>query len=557
MERVSRSLRALWRFTRGAVTLLPFVVIVLRDRRRFILVGRSRSVDQGGQHRRAGILLDSLIELGPTFIKLGQLLSTRPDILPPAYIDVLSQLQDNVPPAPWSSVESVLEEELGPVDERFDAFDTEAISGASLGQVYRAEVDGQPVAVKVRRPGVEELVESDLVAIRWALRLVLPFVDESRAFSVRNLADEFSRTVRQEMDYQREGDMMEEIGANFDDDPWVVVPGRIDHLSGDRVLTMPYLPGTKITSVDELHDRGIDTYEVARRLQLAYFQMIIEDGVFHADPHPGNIAVQDDGTIVFYDFGMAGHVDPYVRERIVDFYLGVVNHDTDAILDALIAIGTLGPEADRDVMAELVEVAIEDARGRDVEQYRVQQIVRRIEDSIYEFPFRLPAHLALVIRVATVVEGVCVTLEPDYDFVEVASDYLIAQGYRERGIQRYIEETGDELVEAALATTRIPPKLEAALDRVERENLRVEANLIDDDNTIARATARLVLGILLGATIVATAVLFAFADPLAVGIAAIVGVLLTWLLVRSFRRRRGIRARPQFTRQSLYDRREE
>ena len=558
MSRFGHSLRASWRFLRGSIALVPFIWIILRDRRRFILIGRGRSPGYEDQQHRATMLLEALLGLGPTFIKLGQLLSTRPDVLPPAYIDVLSQLQDEVPPAPWSAVEQIIEEELGPIDERFDSFETEAISGASLGQVYRATVQDQPVAVKVRRPGVEGLVESDLVAIRWTLRLLLPFIDEARAFSIRNLADEFARTIRQEMDYEREGAMMEEIGANFDDDPMVRIPGRIDHLSSERVLTMPYIGGVKVTDVDALRNKGVDTHEVARRLQLAYFQMIVGDGVFHADPHPGNIAIQDDGGIVFYDFGMSGRVDTYVRDRIVDFYLGVLNRDTDAILDALIAIGTLGPEADREVMGELIEVAIEDARGRDVERYRVQQVVRRIEDSIYEFPFRLPAHLALVIRVATVVEGVCVTLDPEYDFVAIASEYLIAEGYRERGINRYVESVGDELADAAVSSVRIPPKLEAALDRVERQNLRVEANVIDDSQTIKQATGRLITGIVLAALIVSTAILYAFADPIAAAITVVLALIITGLLLRSFRRRRrGIRARPQFTRQSLYRRREE
>lgn len=557
MSRVIRLIRSIWRFIRGFVTFFPFLVIVLRDRRRFIIIGRSRTVDPDGHRRRATRLLDSLIRLGPTFIKLGQLLSTRPDILPPAYIEVMSQLQDEVPPAPWSKAKSVVEDEIGPIPEHFDSFDTDAISGASLGQVYRAEVDGEAVAVKVRRPGVENLVESDLIAIRWTLRLLLPFVDESRAFSVRNLADEFERTIRQEMDYNREGAMMEEIKANFADDPDIIIPGRIDSHSGETVLTMPYEGGTKITEVDELRDRGIDTHAVARRLQLAYFKMIVDDGTFHADPHPGNLAVKDDGSIVFYDFGMSGRVSPYVRERIVEFYIGVVNRDTDAILDALIAIGTLGPEADRDVMGDLIEVAIEDARGREVDQYRVQQVVSRIEDSIYEFPFRLPAHLALVIRVATVVEGVCVTLDPEYDFVEVASEYLIDQGYREEGVRRYLEETGDELIEAAVASTRIPPKLEDTLDRIERQNFRVEANVIDDDRTLQQMTARLILGLALTGTIIATAVLYSFADTYATVVAAIIGLGIALLLIRSFRQRRGITARPQFTRQSLYRRREE
>ena len=418
------SLRAYRRFVVVAWQFLPLLLSYARDRRRFLLVGGRRRVDAETRRRRARRLLDSLLTLGPTFIKLGQLLSTRPDVLPPEYVDVLAELQDRVPPADWANARTVVESELGPVEERFDSFDTEAISGASLGQVYRARIDGREVAVKVRRPGIGPLVEADLRVLRWTLPILTRFVDESRAYSLENLADEFSRTLREEMDYVREAEMLSEIRNNFTDQPGVAIPAVIDTHSGARVLTMEYIDGVKITEVEELERLGVDRTAVAERLVRAYFRMIVDDGVYHADPHPGNLAVQPDGTIVFYDFGMSGRVDEFVQEKIVDFYVAVINRDIDGILDALVEMGTLSPEADRATMAEVMELAIQDARGEEIERYRVQQIVSRVEGTMYEFPLRLPSNLALVLRVATVVEGVCVTLDPDFDFVAVATEYL-------------------------------------------------------------------------------------------------------------------------------------
>lgn len=554
--RLTRWFRAYVRFIRVTVLFLPFVFAYLRDRHRFLLFGQGRTVGPDARRERAERLLDSLISLGPTFIKLGQLLSTRPDILPPIYIDVLSRLQDDVPPAPWEEARVVIESELGPLDEHFDSFDTSAISGASLGQVYRAEVDEQPVAVKVRRPNVEQLVETDLLAIRWTLWFVLPFIDDARAFSVRNLADEFAKTIRQEMDYHREAAMLEEIRANFLDHRSIVIPPVVGSHSSERVLTMEYIGGTKITDVDRLTEQGIDRTEVARQLQHAYFKMIIDDGVFHADPHPGNLAVKPDGTIVFYDFGMSGRVDTYLQDKIIEFYVGVINRDIDSILDSLIEVGTLSPEADRAIMGEVMEVAIEDARGHEVEQYRVQEIVRQVEESIYEFPFRLPANLALILRVATVVEGVCITLDPSYDFVAVASEYLQEQGYHQQSIERFARETRDDLIDAATASIRVPPKLESALDRIEHENLRVEANVRDHNRVLARLGRRLVIGMILASSILATAILYTFADIYATLVGVGVTLILLVLIYRSFQKRRGIRARPQFTRQSLYRQRE-
>ncbi|MFB6256066.1 MAG: ABC1 kinase family protein, partial [Haloplanus sp.] len=379
------NLRAYWRFVRVIHQFLPLILTYARDRRKYFLFGGSRSVSPERQRRRADRLLTSLLTLGPTFIKLGQLLSTRPDVLPPAYIEVLSSLQDDVPPAPWEETKPILEAEVGPVDDVFDGFDREAISGASLGQVYRATYEGEDVAIKVRRPGVEALVEADLRAVKWLLPVLLRFIDEARRFSLENVAEEFDTTIRQEMDYARERRMLGEIRENFDDNERIRIPTAVDELSGNRVLTMEYIGGIKINDVEALDERGIDRSELAESLQRIYLQMIIEDGVFHADPHPGNLAVMDDGSIIFYDFGMSGRVDAFFQQKIVDFYIAVANQDIDGILDAMVEMGTLSPTADREVMGNVMELAIADVRGEDLEQYRVQQVIQQVEDTIYEF----------------------------------------------------------------------------------------------------------------------------------------------------------------------------
>ncbi|WP_440989074.1 ABC1 kinase family protein [Haloarchaeobius baliensis] len=551
------NLRAYWRFFVVARQFLPLLFAYARDRRRYLLFGGRRQVDRETQVRRAEHLLSSLLTLGPTFIKLGQLLSTRPDVLPKAYIDVLSSLQDDVPPADWADARVVLEEELGPVAETFDEFDTDPISGASLGQVYRATVRGQDVAVKVRRPGVESLVEADLRVIKWSLPILMRFVGEARAFSLENLADEFAKTIREEMDYEREARMLTEIRANFAEFDGVRIPAVLDDYSDARVLTMEYVGGTKINDVERLDELGIDRSRVAQTLQETYLQMIIEDGVFHADPHPGNLAVTDDGTIVFYDFGMSGRVDEYIQDRIVEFYIAVANQDIDGILDSLIAIGTLSPEADRDVMGDVMELAIADARGDDIEQYRVNQIVSQIEDSIYEFPFRLPENLALVLRVATVVEGVCVTLDEDFDFISTATEYLTEQGYREESIKQYVEETGEQAWESAQSMLRVPPKLENTLDRAQRGNLTLQVELNDQKGVIDRLAKRIVYGLVFSFSILATAYLYQGASLYAAGVSGAVGVVGGILLWLSFREKKGIRAQPQFTRQNMRKRRGE
>ncbi|MEF8807284.1 ABC1 kinase family protein [Natronomonas sp.] len=550
------TLRAYRRFFVVAYQFLPLLLAYARDRNRYLFFGPGRTVSTEKRQKRAQSLLESLVRLGPTFVKLGQLLSTRPDVLPPEYIEVFESLQDDVPPAPWAESREVLEAELGPVDEVFDEFDTDPISGASLGQVYIGEIDGQRVAVKVRRPNIEDLVEADLRVIRWSLPILMRFVSETRSFSLETLADEFEKTIREEMDYERERRMLEEIGENLADNPNVRVPVALPELSTRRVLTMEYVKGTKISQIDNLDQLGVDRTQLAKTLQRVYLQMIIDDGVFHADPHPGNLAVQNDGTIVFYDFGMSGRVDPFIQEKIVDFYLAVARQDTGAILDTLIEMGTLSPEADREVMSNVMELAIADARGEDIEQYRVQQIIEQVEDTIYDFPLRLPPNLALVLRVATVVEGVCVTLDPDFDFIAVATDYLRDEGVLEESARGYLEGRGEELQNLGESLVRVPPKLESTLDRIDRGDVTVGVEL-EDEQPLEKLAKRLVLGMLLSAGLLATTVLYAFATLEATAVAAAVSTLLVGLLWRSFRKRRGIRAKPQFTRQAMRERQDD
>ncbi|PSP77994.1 hypothetical protein BRC88_12290 [Halobacteriales archaeon QS_4_69_225] len=550
-------LRSYRRFVVVAYQFLPLLVAYARDRNRFLLFGSGRQVDAGTRRRRARSLLDSLLRLGPTFIKLGQLLSTRPDVLPPEYVEEFESLQDDVPPAGWAAAREVLETDIGSVEETFEEFDTEAISGASLGQVYVATHEGRRVAVKIRRPGIERLVEADLRVIRWSLPILMRFVDQARSFSLETLADEFEKTVREEMDYERERRMLEEIGENLADSDRVRVPAALPELSSRRVLTMEYVEGTKISELENLDALGVDRTELAMTLQRVYLQMIVEDGVFHADPHPGNLAVRKDGTIVFYDFGMSGRVDPFIQDRIVDFYMAVARRDTDAILDTLVEMGTLSPEADREVMSNVMELAIADARGEEIEQYRVQQIIQQVEDTIYEFPLRLPPNLALVLRVATVVEGVCVTLDPDFDFIAVATDYLGEEGFIEESARDYVEERAGELQQFGESLVRVPPKLERTLDSVDRGDVTVQFEVADDERALDRLAKRLILGGLLSATVMAAAVLYAFSTPEAALVAAGLAVPVALLLWRSFREPSGIRATPQFTRQQMRQRRDD
>ena len=407
-----------------AVAFAPLGLVFLRDRKRFILFGGSRDVSEETHRKRAEILLNKFLSLGPTFIKFGQVLSTRPDALPEAYTETLSKLQDDVPPAPYDEVRKVLESDIGDPERVFTRFEREPISGASIGQVHVAERGGERYAVKVLRPGVRDRIETDLRVIESTLPLVLRFAKEGQRFTLSNLADQFKEAIREETDYGREARSVEMIRENLSDEP-VVVPRVVEELSSDRVITMEYVEGTKITDVESLRSQNIDPSRVVGDLQRAYIQMILEDGVFHADPHPGNLAVTPDGRVVFYDFGIVGRVSDETRDGIFDFYVAISRNDVDNMINAFIDMGALDPEVDREIARRMFNLMLDNVRGREIDDERVEDLIDELQEEMYEFPMRVPRDLALLFRTTTVLEGIFYTLDDDYDFFPVIRDYLV------------------------------------------------------------------------------------------------------------------------------------
>ncbi|MFB6206400.1 MAG: ABC1 kinase family protein [Haloglomus sp.] len=555
-------LRSLYRFFVVLGAFLPFAVAFLRDRRRWLVFGDRRERTEADDQRRARKLRETLLELGPAFIKFGQMLSTRPDVLPPAYVEELAALQDRVPPAPWPAAREVIEAELGPVDKVFAEFEREPISGASIGQVYVARIErpgaseSMDVAVKVLRPGVRRRVEADLRVIRTLLPFVTRLAPPGQRFTLQNLADEYAATIRQEMDYAHEARRQELIRANYADDSTVRIPPVVPDLTTDRVIVSEYVEGTKISNVSTLRSMGVDTTDLAERLLRAYIQMIVEDGVFHADPHPGNLAVQPDGTLVFYDFGLTGTLSERRRDELFEFYVAVASEDIEGVLDAFEAMGALDPDADREFMRAGMELAFDNLRGGEVDVSEVRDLIEGFQGTLREFPMRLPRDLALIVRTSTILEGVCYTLDDEFDFIAVVTDYVREEQGRESA-QRLLEAGVDELGRVALATLRTPTGAERALDRVRRGNVGMQATVHDDRRVLQRLGRRLVLGGLATAGVVMTALAYGFRAEIGTTVLALAAAGTAGLLAAtawSFWRSRGTSARLQFTRQSMRER---
>jgi predicted unusual protein kinase regulating ubiquinone biosynthesis (AarF/ABC1/UbiB family) len=405
---------------------VPILLVYVRDRHCFVLFGRGREVSSEEHRRRAESILDRFIALGPTFIKLGQLLSTRADVVPREYTRTFSKLQDEVPPDDWEEVEDIIEMDIGGTD-RFDAFRKEAINGASLGQVYVARVYGRRVAVKVLRPGVRETVETDVRLLKTFLPFVKRFVGENAAQSAENVVNQFEDSILTELDYEREAQTIEEVRQNFADDPDVVVPRVYPSLSGERVVTMEYVESIKIDDAERLRSAGVDPKETVREIQQAYAKMVLEDGVFHADPHPGNLGVDTEGRLVFYDFGLVGRISEETREGLFEFYEAIQDEDVDRMTKIFADIGILQSGYDPDAVAEMFHVMIDDLKGKGAKETSAQNIVTDVQDSMYGFPVQVTRELALLFRAITVLEGVCASLDEEFDFTYEAYLYVLRQ----------------------------------------------------------------------------------------------------------------------------------
>lgn len=416
--------------------LMPIVINLRRDRREWVR-REGKNVDEEKYRRHARKVLKVFIELGPSYIKLGQWLSSRVDILPQPYLEVLSKLQDDVPPAPFSEIKYTIENEIGKIGEAFEEFNPVPISGASLGQVYLAKYAGRQVIVKVSRPNIEHVIEDDIFVLKKILPLVTRFIDPNLRFSAEGMLEQFIETVHEEMDYRIEAKNLLTIKKNLAGDPSVIIPDVFLEKTTKHVLTMEYLPGIKITDIATLDAKGIDREKLVIRAHRLFFKMLLRHDIFHADPHPGNISVADDGRLVLYDFGMVGRLDNETRIRLIRLYLGLLEKDPERTVNVLIELGTLEPTVNRYIVERGIALSIQTMHGKQVDKMEVKALVDLANKTMSHFPFRLPKSLALYMRMASILEGIYHHHKVPFQFVKVLANLL-----EEEGLVRdaYIEE---------------------------------------------------------------------------------------------------------------------
>ena len=427
---------SIWLIIKTILKLVPVIVYLRKDRREWVKK-EGRNVNEKKFRKHAERALKTFVALGPAYIKLGQWLSSRADLLPQPYLDVLEKLQDDVLPAPFSDVRLTLEKELGSLDEIFEYFNTSAISGASLGQVYLAKYEQKDVVVKISRPHIEQTIGQNIYILKKLLPFATRFIDENLRFSAEGMLSQFIETVHEEMDYRIEARNLIEIKNNLKEDRSVIIPKVYLDRTSRHVITLEYLPGTKVTDIRALDEYDIDRAKLVYRIHRLFFKMLLRHSIFHADPHPGNISVSSNGTIILYDFGMVGRLDDETRRRLVRLYLGLVDKDPVRTTDVLIELGTLEPSVDRRLVEKGLELSIQSLHGKKVDRMEVKALQDLANKTLSRFPFRLPKSLALYMRMASILEGIYHYHGVRFQFVRVLVSLLEEEGLIK---EAYLEE---------------------------------------------------------------------------------------------------------------------
>ncbi|MGC2386787.1 MAG: AarF/UbiB family protein, partial [Nitrososphaeraceae archaeon] len=410
------------------------------------------------------------------------------DLLPLPYLEELAKLQDKVPPAEFSKVKPIIESELGKLENIFESFNTSALLGASLGQVYLAKYNNMDVIIKISRPNIEEVIENDIFILKKILPLATRFIDPNLAFSAEGMLSQFIETVYEEMDYRIEADNLVTIKRNLAGDNSVIIPSVIQDRTSKHVLTMEYIPGIKITDIATLDAMGIDRSMLVMRVHRLFFKMLLRHNIFHADPHPGNISVADNGSIILYDFGMVGRLDNKTRLRLIRLYLGLIDKDPPRTVNILMELGTLEPTVNRYVVEKAIELSIQSLYGKEVDKLEVKALTDLANKTMSRFPFRLPKNLALYMRMTSIIEGIYLHHKVKFQFVKVLAKILEGEGLLR---EAYIEE-------ARTSILRLGKNIESALNVAPLLQSYLDTQLYDTNNKNKRDKSNtLIAGIIL------------------------------------------------------------
>ena len=434
---------------------------------------------------------NTFLELGPTFIKVGQLFSTRADLFPSEYVEELSKLQDRVPAFSYEQVEAIIQQDLGKtIPELYRSFDPIPLAAASLGQVHKAQLhSGEEVVVKVQRPGLVKLFTIDLEILKGITRYFQNHPNWGRGRDWMGIYEECCRILWEEIEYLNEGRNADTFRRNFRNEDWVKVPRVYWRYTSPRVLTLEYLPGIKISHYEAIEAAGLDRKDLARKGAQAYLHQLLNNGFFHADPHPGNIAVSPEGALIFYDFGMMGQIKPNIRENLMETLFGIAEKNGDRVVTSLIELGALSPVDDMGPVRRSVQYMLDNFMDKPFENQSVSAIADDLYEIAYDQPFRFPATFTFVMRAFSTLEGVGKGLDPEFNFMEVAQPFamqLMTNGKGPDPTNTILGEISRQAVQVGSTALGLPRRLEETLEKLERGDLRVRVRSTETDRLIRR-----------------------------------------------------------------------
>ncbi len=449
-------------------------------------------VAKAARRRRLAIWIrETMLNLGPTFIKLGQLFSTRSDLFAVEFVEELSKLQDRVPAFNFDQVSGIIETELGkPFTRIYKSFDPVPIAAASLGQVHRAQLpSGEEVVVKVQRPGLEKLFAIDLEILKGIAQYFQNHREWGRGRDWLGIYEECCKILWEEIDYLNEGRNADLFRRNFRNYDWIRVPRVYWRYASPRTLTLEYLPGIKISHYEALEAAGLDRREIAASSARAYLMQILDAGFFHADPHPGNIAVSPEGQLIFYDFGMMGSIKAITREKMMALFFGVAQRDAEPVVTALVDLGALSPTGDMGAIRRSVQYMLDNFMDKPFEEQSLNAISDDLYEIAYDQPFRFPATFTFVMRAFSTLEGVGKGLDPNFNFMEVAQPFamrLMSNGNPSSDVSNLLGDLSRQAAQAGNSALGLPRRLDETLDRLDRGDLRVRVRSSESDRLLRK-----------------------------------------------------------------------
>ncbi len=473
---------------------------------------------QARQKARARWLTDELLHLGSAFIKLGQLLSARPDVVPAGWVVELADLQDKVPPFSFDKAQFLLERELGARCAEIIDLDEKPLGAASLAQVHRAILrSGRQVVLKIQRPGLQRLVRLDLSVMQQVAALLQRHPSWGRGRDWVGMAKECRRVLLRELDFRLEAQYAARFRQQFLDEPRIRIPGVIWELSTRRVLCLDYLPGIKVNDRDALLQSSIDPSEIAEIGASSYLQQLVKFGFFHADPHPGNLAVGADGALIYYDFGMMGLLSDSLRGRLGSMVRAAAARDASGLVKELQLAGLIAEGVDLGPVRRLVRVMLKEALTPPFDSTVIEKLSGDLYDLVYGKPFRLPVELIFVMRALSTFEGVGRSLDPGFNLMAIAKPYLLPlMTSTGSGPNDLINELGRQVGALGSRAVTLPRRLDESLERLEQGDLQLQVRMGESDRHLRRmVNAQRAIGqsVLLGSLVLASALLGASSRP--------------------------------------------